>query len=69
MGVVRSQWIAIIGRGTKKVENYCSRTGAPNLGYICLSERVHLMISIEKQNIFAYNIFPNIYTYISEYSF
>jgi len=27
------------------------------------------MISIEEQNIFAYNIFPNIYTYISEYSF
>jgi len=69
MGVVRSQWIAIIGRGTKKVENYCSRTGVPNLGYICLSEGVHLMISIEEQNIFAYNIFPNIYTYISEYSF
>jgi len=51
------------------------RTGVPNLGYmyphefICLSQGVHLMISIEEQNIFAYNIVPNIYTHISEYSF
>jgi len=35
----------------------------PNLGYICLSEGVHLMLSIEEQNIFPYNIYPNIYTY------
>jgi len=27
------------------------------------------MVSTEEQNIFAYNIFPNIYAYISEYSF
>jgi len=47
--------------------------GVPNLGYmypqgyICLSDGVHLMLSIEEQNIFVYNIVPNIYTYISEY--
>jgi len=37
-------------------------------GYICLSKGVHLMLSIEEQNILPYNIYPNIYTYISEYS-
>jgi len=31
--------------------------------------RVHLRFAIEEQNIFTYNFFPNIYTYISEYSF
>jgi len=39
------------------------------LGYICLSEGVHLRLSVEEQNILAYNLFQNIYTYISEYSF
>ena len=29
------------------------RTGVPNLGYICLSEGVHLRLSVEEQNIFA----------------
>jgi len=38
-------------------------------GYISLSEGVHLRLSIEEQNIFAYNLFPNIYTYINEFSF
>jgi len=31
-------------------------------GYICLFQGV---LSIEEQNIFAYNLFPNIYTYQS----
>ena len=30
---------------------------------------VHSRLSIEKQNIFAHNLFPNTCTYISEYSF
>jgi len=34
-----------------------------------LIRRAHLRLSIEEQNIFAYDLFPNIYTYISEYSF
>jgi len=38
-------------------------------GYIYLSEGVYLRLSTEEQNIFAYNLFPNIYTYISEHSF
>jgi len=38
-------------------------------GYICLSEGVHLRLSVEEQNIFAYNFFSNIYTYINEYYF
>jgi len=29
-------------------------------GYICLSEGVHLRLSTDEQNIFAYNLFPNI---------
>jgi len=33
-------------------------------GYICLYEGVHLRLSIEEQNIFAKNVFPNI-THIS----
>jgi len=45
------------------------RSGVPNLGYIFLSEGVHLTLAIEEQNIFTYNFFPNICTYISEYSF
>jgi len=52
-----------------------SRSGVPNLGYmytqgyICLSEGVHLRLSIEEQNIFAHDLFPNIYAYINEFSF
>jgi len=52
-----------------------STAGVPNLGYmypqgyICLFEGVHLRLSIEEQNMFAYNLFPNIYTYISEILF
>jgi len=30
---------------------------------------VHLRLSIEEQNIFAYDLFQNIYTYVSEYFF
>jgi len=53
----------------------CTSPGVPNLGYmypqgyICLSEGVHLRLSVEEQNVFAYNLFPNIYTYIGEYYF
>jgi len=43
-----------------------SNTGVPNLGYICLSEGVHLRLAIEEKNITTYYLFPNIYTYISE---
>ena len=45
-----------------------SSTGVPNLGYICLSEGVHLRISIDKQNIFAYILFQK-FTHVSDYSF
>ena len=45
------------------------RSGVPNLGCIFLSDGVHLTLAIEEQNIFTYNFFPTIYTYISEYSF
>jgi len=51
------------------------RAGVPKLGYmypqgyIYLPEGVHLRLSIEEQNIFAYNLFRNIYTYVSEHSF
>jgi len=38
-------------------------------GYICQSEGVHLRLSVEEQNIIAYDLFPNIYAYINEYSF
>jgi len=37
--------------------------------YICLSEGVHLRLYTEEQNIFAYDLFPSIYTYVSEYFF
>jgi len=40
-----------------------SKPGVPNLGYICLSEGVHLRLAIEENNIFIYYLFPN--TYIS----
>jgi len=43
-----------------------SNTGVPNLGYICLSEGVHLRLAIEEKNITTYYLFPNSYTYISE---
>jgi len=59
----------LVWPSSKKIWRPCSRAGVPNLGYICLSEGVHLMIPIEEQKIFAYNTFLNIYTYISEYSF
>ena len=48
-----------------------SKAEVPNLGYmypqgyICLYEGVHLRLSIENKNVFAYYLFPNIYTYIS----
>jgi len=51
------------------------RAEVPNLGYmypqgyICLSEGVRLRLSNEEQNIFAYDLFPNFYTYVSEYFF
>ena len=51
------------------------RAGVPNLGYmypkgyICPSEGVHLSLLTEEQNIFAYDLFPNYYTYVSEYFF
>jgi len=54
---------------------YFLRSGVPNLGYmyplgyICLSEGVHWRLLLEEQNISAYNLFPNIYTYVSEFSF
>ena len=47
----------------EKVAYAYSRAGVPNLGcmypqgYICLSEGVHLRLSTEEQNIFAYNFF------------
>jgi len=34
-------------------------------GYIYLSKRVHLRLSIEKQNIFAYIIYFEIFTHMS----
>jgi len=46
----------------------CLRPGVPNLGYmypqgyLCLSEEVHLRLSTDEQNIFAYILFQNIYT-------
>jgi len=39
------------------------------LGYICLSEGVHLRLAIEDKNIFTYCLFPNSYTFVSEYYF
>jgi len=39
------------------------------LGYICLSEWVHLRLAIEGINTFIHYVFLNIYTYISEYYF
>ena len=40
-------------------------------GYTCLSERVLLRLAMEEKRIFICIsfIFPNIYTYINEYSF
>jgi len=69
---LRSNRSLLFGFGKSHFNNKRSRTtkpGVPNLGYICLSEGVHLRLSIEEQNTLAYNLFPNIYTYISEYSF
>ena len=48
-----------------------SNPEAPNLGYIypqgyiCLSEGVHLRLSTDDKYMFAYDLFPNIYTCIS----
>jgi len=39
------------------------------LGYICLSRGVQLRLTIEDKYVFAYLLFPNIYTYISEFYF
>jgi len=36
------------------------RSGVPNLGYICLSEGVHLKLDIQAKNILMYYLFPNI---------
>jgi len=38
-------------------------------GYIRLSEEVHLGLAIEGKNTLIYDLFANIYTYISEYYF
>jgi len=38
-------------------------------GYVCLSEGVHLRVAEDEKNIFTYYLFPNIYTYITEYYF
>jgi len=78
----RGSWREYIAARVERaaVIDYCStspwsRAGVPNLGYmypqgyICISEGVHLRLSIEEQNIFAYDLFPNIYEYINEYSF
>jgi len=46
-----------------------ARAEVPNLGYICLSEGVHLRLAIEEKYIFTYLLFPIIYTYISKYYF
>jgi len=44
----------------------CLRPQVPNLGYICLSEEMHLRLAIEEKNIFTYYLFRNIFifTYI-----
>jgi len=42
-----------------------SITGVPNLGYICLSEGVHLRLAIEGKIIFTCCLFSNICTYIT----
>jgi len=42
-----------------------SKPGVPNLGYICLSEGVHLRLGIERKNVLIYYLFPNILTYKS----
>ena len=53
----------------------CYDAKVPNLGlmypqgYICLSEGVHLKLTIEDKYIFACLLFPNIHTYISEFYF
>jgi len=39
------------------------------VGYIFLSEGVHLRLAIEEKNSFTYSLFPNIYKCISEYYF
>ena len=50
-----------------------SMSGVPNLGYmypqgyICLSEGVHLRLAENEKNIFAYYLFPNIYSYVTAY--
>ena len=50
----------------------CFNSGVPNQeymypqGYICLSEGVHLRLAIDEKTIFAYFLFPNIYTNVSE---
>jgi len=49
--------------------------GVPNLGYmypqgyICLSEGVRVKVSNRRESVFAYYLFPNIYTYISDQYF
>jgi len=54
---------------------FVSLTEVPNLGYmypqgyIFRSEELHLRLSIDEKYIFAYLLFPNIYTCISEYYF
>jgi len=37
-------------------------------GYICLSEGVHLRL-VDEKSIFTYYLFPDMYTYITEYYF
>jgi len=46
-----------------------TRTEVPSLGYIFLSEGVDLRSAIEDKYIFTYLVFPNIYTFITEYHF
>jgi len=52
-------------------ESSSFRPAVPNLaymhpqGYICLSEGVHLRLAKGDKNIFTYDLFPNIYTYVS----
>jgi len=41
-------------------ENHWYRAMVTNLGYICLSERVHLRLAVKGKNISVYYLFLNV---------
>ena len=53
----------------KQNEETLVRSGVSNLGYMYRTPRGTFKVSNRRENVFAYYLFPNMYTHISDYYF